>query len=166
MTSMQPVALSYTEEEESCFRVPKMKEYRKGGLMDIIMKYSPLFAYLCQVSNLDDFIDSDEFRGTCFVPCKEYFDKYGSLFMDEPGIDLQKARDFVLSSFLKEPMTFDDLIGEDIIPSMYRYSSIKFEITYSGTMILNEYLQIIKKNIKCSNGYIHIINGLIEPYIQ
>lgn len=162
MTSMQPITQSYVEEPSSCFGVPKIKDYHKNSIMDILMHKSPLMAYFAQISGLDKTLDDLETQMTCFAPCREYCEAYWSLFKD--NTDHMRARILVLSNVLKYAIPKEKLTQFDIIPSMYRYSSI--DVRYqpqTGYVQLNNTLHIVQGDIQAENGVVHLINGIIEP---
>jgi|688.fasta_scaffold1296107_1 hypothetical protein len=160
MVSIQPIANSYVPETESCFLLPKTKTYRKGSVMSVLVSQSPLYAYLAQVGNLDDDLDSPEFNGTCFAPCKEYSKRYYHLFFN--NIDHLRARNLVLSSLLRAPMYKKDLAKNQIIPTLFRYSSICVNpYTDSGCLNINN-MPIINGDLTCKNGVLHILSGLIQ----
>ena len=175
MVSMQPTNQSYLAEEESCFLRPKQKVYRKGGLMSILMKQSPIFAFLCQVSGLDDRLDSEEFNGTVFAPCREYCDQHWTMFSPST-IDHLRAREMVLAATLARPMRERDLYMEpDVhvpengnltaaLPTLHRYSYLYTDVE-PGTQLLkiNRTLTIVRGDLQCTNGVLHLLSGLIEP---
>lgn len=175
---MQPTNQSYLPEEESCFLLPARKAYRKGGLMNALLKLSPVFAYLCQVGLMDSVIDEEDFHGTIFAPCKEYCDKYWNLF-NSSTIDHQRAREIVLASTLRAPMRECNLFlepGVDIpylgtrnavLPTLHRYANVVARIDpESERLVINEKFLITTGDLMCTNGVIHLLTGLIEPEIS
>lgn len=175
---MQPTNQSYFEEDESCFLLPKTKCYRKGSLMSALMIHSPIFAFLAQKSNLDELLDSEEFSGTVFAPCPEYCQKNFQWF-NSSTIDHQRAREMVLSAVLKHRMTKKDLYSEthvDIpfygfetakLPTLDRYNEIRAHVDpITEQPMINYVLTITKGDLCCSNGILHLLNGLIEPEIS
>jgi hypothetical protein len=177
MVSMQPTNQSYFADEESCFLRPAIKPYRKGSLMSIILKQSPIFAFLCQHSQLDTVLDDENFQGTVFAPGKEYCAKYYSYF-DPSTIDHQRARELVLAAVLKAPMRQKDLFDEPpgdvpfdgcqtaVLPTMHRYSYLHAQLDPKNMLFpfrINGSLTIIRGDLQCTNGVLHILNGLIEP---
>lgn len=162
MASLQPVTQSYLEEPSSCFKQPQIKPYNKGSVMDILMQYSPLMAYFAQYALLDGMLDNLETRYTCFAPCKEYCEKYWHLFQGK--IDHLKARNLVLSCVVKYKISEKELTHFDIIPSLNQYSNIDVRyLPLIKTIELNRSLMIIRGDIDCTNGVVHLINGLVEP---
>lgn len=164
MVSIQSTVISYIEETESCYPTPCTiiyKQYTKGSVMDALMKYSPLFAFLAQYSKLDDLLDSDEFNGTCFAPCLEYSDKYLDFF--QKNIDHLKARHIVLASLLRAPMASRNLNYEQMIPTLNKFFSLDIFLDVNGTVYLNNArLKLLKTDYKCTNGILHIVSGLIN----
>jgi hypothetical protein len=162
MVSIQPINISYLEDVESCFLQPKTKQYRKGGIMTAIMSYSPLFAYMVQVANLDEYVDSDMFDGTCLIPCKEYSDKYFSKIKD--NLDHGTARKLVQDCLLENRLTQSFLFENDLkIPTLNKLTYIT---TKSETKKINNKYSIVKGDLQCINGIIHILNGLIDLSYQ
>jgi hypothetical protein len=147
MVSIQPITNSYVEEVESCYFPCVNKVYKKGGIMDILMIQSPLFVYLCQ------------FNGTCFAPGKEYSKKYFKYFYN--NIDHLSARKIVLSSLLRAPMSNGQLKREEYLPTLYRYYDLEFTFN-DNSLYINRYLKVIKSDLKCNNGILHLLNGMID----
>lgn len=175
MVSMQPTNQSYLPEEESCFRLPTTRPYRAGSVMSVLMKHSPIFAYLAQVSALDTRLDSDEFHGTVFAPCREYCDRYWSYFNSDT-IDHQRAREMVLAAILPAQMLQNDLYLEPDVdvpftgcetgafPTLHRYSYLYADVEpHSQRLKINQTLSIVKGDLQCCNGIVHLLTGLIEP---
>lgn len=162
MASLQPVTQSYTEEPSSCFKQPQVKPYNKGSIMDTLMNHSPLMAYFAQYSGLDEMLNDTETRYTCFAPCKKYCEMYWNLF--QGNIDHLKARNFVLSSVVKYKISEKELTNFDIIPSLNRYSTIDVRyLPLKKVIELNRSLVIVNGDVDCTNGVVHLINGIIEP---
>jgi hypothetical protein len=170
MVSLHPVNISYLEETESCF--PKTceiryKSYTKGSIMDVIMKHSPIFSFLAQYSKLDDLLDSMEFNGTCIAPCKEYSDKYFSWI--SKNIDHLKAREIVLSSLLRSQMLYSNLENEESIPTLnptgyyIELENLNNMLFLRNTKNPGDFFIFTKTDLKCKNGVLHLINGLIDP---
>ena len=172
---MQPTNQSYFVDEESCFLRPVQKVYRKGSLMSILMKQSPIFAFLCQRSQMDMILDAEEFTGTVFAPGKEYCARYYSMF-DTTTIDVLRARELVQAAVLKAPMRQKDLYLEPpadtpfngcqtaVLPTLHRYSYLHaFVDPLSQQLRINQNLVILRGDLQCTNGVLHLLNGLIEP---
>lgn len=164
MVSLQPVTQSYLEEPVSCFLRPTAKNYRATSLMGVLMRTAPLMAYLAQVAQLDDMLDSDEFHGTIFAPCAEYASRHWKWFNGK--IDVQQAREWVLCAVLRKPAKRVELIPalDDWVtrhPSMHRYTELEMRRT-AGRLSVNG-LDILKCDLLCSNGVVHVLNGLLEP---
>ncbi len=175
MVSMQPTNQSYLPDEESCFLRPQVKPYRKGSLMNILTKHSPIFAYLCQLSRLDQMLDSDEFQGTVFAPCPEYCSKYWELFNSDT-IDHQRARELVLASVLRAPMLLRDIFLEpdvdvpfpgcqmSTLPTLHRYTTLHAQVhPFTQQLQINRQLTVTKGDLQCVNGVLHLLSGMIEP---
>jgi hypothetical protein len=166
MVSMQPITQSYLDEPSSCFAGPQVRPYNKGSVMDVLMRESPLMAYVAQVARLDHDLDDPGFKGTCFAPCKEYCTRYWNTF--QGNLDHLIARQIILSSCLRVQMREQDLYAEaTIFPSLHRYSNIfirKNKTECQGW--INGNLSIVKADQQCTNGMIHFINGMIDPEIR
>jgi len=143
--------------------------------MHVLTKQSPIFAYLCQLSQLDQLLDSDEFRGTVFAPCVEYCSKYWERF-NSNTIDHQRARELVLSATLGAPMLLRDIFLEPDVnvpfagcqmatmPTLHRYSSVHAQVhPYTQQLKINGSLTVFKGDLQCVNGVLHLLNGMIEP---
>lgn len=157
MVSMQPITQSYMEEPKSCFKKPTIKEYNKGSVMDVLMRESPLMAYIAQVARLDYELDDPTFKKTCFVPCKEYCSRYWKQF--KGNTDHLMARRLVLSCCLSVEMREQDLMTDaDVYPTLDALTQL---CVSNGK--LNQNLIIVKADQRCVNGMIHFINGMVEP---
>lgn len=162
MVSMQPIINSYVPETDSCYNLPKIKVYNKGSVMDVLVKESPLFAYLAQVANLDDDLDDPQFNGTVFAPCKEYSNRYYNQFIN--NIDHLTARRLVLSSLLRSPMMKKDLELSQFLPTEYRYADMCLYSSLNSfgidCLTVNS-VPITKAELLCANGVLYITSGLI-----
>lgn len=162
MVSLQPITQSYLDEPQSCFKGVLLKTYSKGSVMDVLVRESPLYAYIAQVARIDDFLDSD-FQGTCFAPCKEYCSRYWMRF--KGNIDHLEARRFILSSCLKAKMSEEQLSSDAVsYPTLNQYATLQIQFQPCG-ILLNEQLSIVKADQQCTNGVIHFVNGLVETYL-
>lgn len=173
MVSLQPITMSYVEEDESCYpppcSEPVYKSYNKGSVMDVLMTYSPLFAYLAQYSKLDNLLNYKEFNGTCFAPCKEYSQKYWDLFYNK--IDHLRAKEIVLSSLIKAPMNVSQLKKEQVLPTLgnaidnLEFTTDCYNDLYVRTYGSNVVVKVVKTDIHCNNGIIHLLNGIVDNFI-
>ena len=160
MVSIQPINISYIEADESCFLRPIEKVYEKGGMMNALMIYSPIFAYLAQVAKLDGMLDSYEFNGTCIAPCKEYSDKYFKKI--NRNVDHGTARKIVLHCCLQNQTRQSDMFDEPkIMPTLNGYTHLKMSI---NKRIDNKYI-VVTGDLQCTNGILHLVNGLMDPEI-
>jgi hypothetical protein len=158
MASMQPITQSYVEEPKSCYTKPIVKPYNKGSVMDVLVRESPLMAYIAQVARLDYELDDTYFKGTCFAPCKEYCSRYWKDFKGK--LDSYTARRIILSSCLGVQMKEQDLYSEaTVFPTLDAH----FWIQISDNGKLNDMLIITKADQQCTNGMIHFTNGLMDP---
>jgi hypothetical protein len=144
--------------------------------MSVLMKHSTLLAYLAQVAQLDDMLDSDEFQGTVFAPCNEYAARYWCLFNGK--VDVHRAREFVLAAVLRKPMTQRDIFYENgvdipwpgvpvaVLPTMHRYTQLRLSMGPNRTLLLDPDLVVSKCDLTCTNGVVHLLNGLIEPEVS
>lgn len=160
MTSNQPINISYIEQDMSVCRVPTTKNYKKGSIMYALTIYSPIFAYLAQISNLDTLLDSEYFQGTCFAPSEHFSNLYYSQLQNE--MDIGSARQAVLYSILNRKMSSKQLFETElVIPTKNRDFQIR---TDPKQNTINRKYIITKGDMQCSNGTLHFINGLLKPY--
>ena len=170
MTTSLPISQSIIDDNEACYLVPRQKQYHQGSIMDILMSRSPLFAYIAQVAELDDFLDHPDHleisKGiTCFAPCKEYSIRYLKTFKDS-GLDRLTARSIILSSVLQFPMNLRHLQTMEIIPTMWK----NYDLTISNKnskyfLDPNQSIYIHKSDLICSNGILHFTNGIFTNQI-
>lgn len=139
----------------------------ENSLLDYITRnpdYS-IFLYLVKISNQEAFLNNLQAQFTLFVPSNEYLQKKfnRNIFTNmDPGT----AYSIVKSSLLKYRMSSEVL--EDS-PQAYFYTMSeenRLMITnISGKTYINGNIEIIKKDIVCKNGIIHITDGLFIPNI-
>ena len=160
MVSLQPINISYIEETQSCFLQPVKKTYKKGGLMNTIVVNSPIFAHIIQVANMDEWLDSGMFDGTCFAPCKEYSDKYFRQIKEnlDNGLARRIVQDSLLENRFDQKLLFDCNLK---IPTLNKTTFTNLEIDVSNRTINKKYI-IVKGDLQCTNGILHLINGIID----
>jgi len=159
MTSLYPVTQSYFLQTPT---VVAEKIYRKGNLMSYLLKAHPLFAHLVIRARMDDFLDSNDFHGTVFVPFKEYSDKHFEYFQD---IDPQIARDIVTMSILPNIVSVDVLQTLDRVPTLNKYNDLQVSIGCKGNILLND-CTLIQCSGLLNNGMVYVLNGLLSPRVR
>jgi hypothetical protein len=162
MVSIGPYTQSYVENPQSCFTEACFKNYRKGTVMHTLVQESPGFAKIAQIARLDDELDSPEFNGTCFAPSKTFFENSGFVNKLDPG----SARSIVLASLLRAPVqsSYMSLFKSEKLPTRDRFSELYIEGIH-GNVLINGNILIIKPDFICTNGILHITNGLIHPIV-
>lgn len=157
---MQPINISYIKESPSCYdEEPVIRPYEDCSVMNTLMRISPLTAFLAQKGKLDRTLDQPDFNGTIFACCKEYSKKNFEAF--SKNVNHLQAKGIILSSMLPNRMHAVDILNEDQIPTMDRYTYLS--ITQNAdSIIIDSKIKVIYPDIVCSNGIIHITNGIIS----
>jgi uncharacterized surface protein with fasciclin (FAS1) repeats len=137
--------------------VNRVDQYEPSSVMSYIYRKSPLFALILQRAGLDRWIDAETFNGTVFVPCYEYSSAHIKQF---ENIDRAFARSIVDASVIRGRITGLNLSQMELIPTKGRQ---QISVKVCKDILLNEMYSIMKPDIICRNGVIHIINGLIQP---
>lgn len=135
-------------------------EYSPGSCMHYIYRKSPLFAFILQEAALDLLLDDPSFNGTVFVPNYEYSSAHIRYFMDY--LDRKTARNIADGSIIRGRITRLDLLNMEVIPTRGKIQSIAVNVA-ENKILLNEVYEIIKNDVMCENGIVHVINGLIQP---
>lgn len=161
MVSLQPISQSIIDVDESATLLsPVQKEYNRGSLMYTLMQKSPLFAYLAQLADLDDYIDSEYFGGTCFAPCKEYCLKSFGAFQEK--IDRLTARTIVLAHILPYPASHELLRSSEVIPTQNARFSLYITTKKDKTFIDKQRtIFLYRPDLICQNGILHLTNGFM-----
>lgn len=159
---MQPINISYIQESPSCYEDESLiRTYEEHSVMDTLMRISPITAFLAQKGKLDITLDQPDFNGTIFACCKEYckinFDAVSR------NINHLQARDIILGSILPNRMYSYDILNEDQIPTMDRYTYLGITQNSGSEIVIDSKIRVLYPDILCSNGIIHITNGIISP---
>lgn len=150
MVSMQPINLSYFLDSKSCLN-NNDEIYEKNSVLDKLRDLSPLFIFLIKKAGLEKTLNSENFNGTIFAPCKEYCEINKKYFSQ---INHLQARELVLSNILIHKMTLINLNEEELIPTMY---GTYINITSDG--VIDYTIKIVKNDVIATNGIIHITSG-------
>lgn len=141
---------------------PKEKKYCFLSLMDIIDKNPnfKIFKTIVKNAHMEDRLNDLQANCTLFIPADKYLKN-----MDEKmfsNIDRGTARKIVLSSMIKNKIP-SELIEDS--PAAYFctcYSPNRLFISnISGKTYIDNHIQVIQKDIRGKNGFIHVIDKFI-----
>jgi uncharacterized surface protein with fasciclin (FAS1) repeats len=139
-----------------------------GTLLDIIDKNPDFskFRYLVKLANQEEVLNASQANFTIFVPSNESLSLMNvddNIFIN---MDSTTAWYIVKSCIIKNKIPSEIL--EDS-PAAYYYTLSEgnrlFITNISGITYLNNSIRVIYKDIMCTNGIIHVIDGLFIPNI-
>jgi len=137
-----------------------------GTLLDIIEKNPDFskFRYLVKLAAQEDVLNAPQANFTIFVPSDKSLKNINdNVFIN---MDTTSAWYIVKSCMVKNKIPSEIL--EDS-PAAYYYTLSEgnrlFITNISGITYLNNSIKVIQKDIMCTNGIIHIIDGLFIPNI-
>jgi hypothetical protein len=154
----------------SDFRGPcKIYPSKDGSLLNTIRTHGDFtfFNKLVKVSNLEILLDSDQFNSTILVPSDMFLND--DVFSILDTIDASKADSIIHSMTL--PNKIISSILEDS-PTLYFITKSKTERIYVNNVNNRTYVSlnerfdynntpsIIHKDMSCTNGIIHVIDGV------
>ena len=147
---------------------PKKIE-NSNSISDIICNNSffKKFKYILNLSKLDSIYNDIQANFTIFVTSDDFL-KYipESFFVN---MDLVTARNIIQASTLENRITSDILKDSkcSFFTSMNKYNRLYIKNNNNNNnIILNNNINVIQKDIICTNGIIHIIDSLIIPEIN
>jgi uncharacterized surface protein with fasciclin (FAS1) repeats len=124
-----------------------------------------LFLYMVRLANLQEFLNLKQANFTIFIPSNKELLKHlnQNIFTN---MDSNTAWYIVRSSILNDRIPSEIL--EDS-PAAYFYTLSEanrlFITNISGITYVNNTLRVIHKDISCTNGMIHVTDGLFIPNI-
>jgi uncharacterized surface protein with fasciclin (FAS1) repeats len=137
-----------------------------GSLLDKIQNTPDFskFSYMVELSNFKGILNAPQANFTLFVPSDNALKNINdNVFIN---MDSTTAWYLVKTSIIKNRIPSEIL--EDS-PAAYFYTLSEcnrlFITNISGTTYIDDNIRIIKKDILCTNGIIHVIDGLIYPII-
>ena len=154
MTSLFPITQSFYLQDNIDVTI---KQYHNSRIMYFLYTSSPLMAFIAQRAGLDDWLDSEMFKGTIFIPDQTYCKLYLSYF--QKHLDRLTARRIIESAVVDAVVTTDQLAQYDWIPTHSRYNRIHVQ---AEPLLLND-VCMVRPNLLFENGLVHIVNGLISP---
>lgn len=137
-----------------------------GTLLDIIEKNPDFskFRYLVKLAAQEEVLNASQANFTIFVPSDKSLKNINdNVFIN---MDTTTAWYIVKSCMVKNKIPSEIL--EDS-PAAYYYTLSEgnrlFITNISGITYLNNSIEVIHKDIMCTNGIIHVINGLFIPNV-
>jgi uncharacterized surface protein with fasciclin (FAS1) repeats len=137
-----------------------------GTLLDIIEKNPDFskFRYLVKLAAQEDVLNASQANFTIFVPSDKSLKNINdNVFIN---MDTTTAWYIVKSCMVKNKIPSEIL--EDS-PAAYYYTLSEgnrlFITNISGITYLNNSIKVIHKDIMCTNGIIHVIDGLFIPNV-
>lgn len=144
----------------SCNKLP----FSKNSIMDVINTNPSYtrFNNMIKLANMEKFYNDIYTDLTVFVPSDAFLGDINPMFFTT--MDLSTARNIIRSSTLKRRITYDILSNS---PASYfnTLSPINnlFITNISEKTYINNCINVIENDIECSNGIIHVIDGIIYP---
>ena len=142
------------------------KTYTEGSIMYLINTHHDFnyFSYIIKLAEMDLILDNIQANFTLFVPSDTEIKikyKYGDFLIN---MDQSTAKSIVLSSLLDYRIPSELLQNSPASYYNTKYPPNRLFITnIGGTTYINDKIKIIHKDILCTNGIIHVIDGLIIP---
>jgi uncharacterized surface protein with fasciclin (FAS1) repeats len=147
--------------------LPKPKS-SPGSIWDILCKTPKFsrFRYLVKLAMLDGIFDSPQANFTLFVPTDDSLKFLTDDFF--ATVDLFLARKIVKISYVERRLS-SEVLRDSPISYIYTTSDPIDRISISnvnGETILNESSKVIAWDMPATNGIIHVLDGLIMPYMS
>lgn len=128
----------------------------KDSILKTVKKMGNFKKFL-KIAKITDHIDSldDCASFTVFAPCDKVFKRMRkSVFINQENEkDLLRI---LKKHIVKGKMSFDDLKKKKKFNSMNGE-----EIKFCDDNIVNDYIKVVKRDIRCKNGIIHMVDGLM-----
>jgi uncharacterized surface protein with fasciclin (FAS1) repeats len=119
------------------------------------------FRYILRLSKLDDLYNDQQANFTLFVPTNDSIPE--SMLVN---MDLLTARNIITASTLNYRITSDILSDS---PCAYfttnNAANRMFVSNFAGQTTINNYINLIGKDISATNGIIHVIDKMLLPII-
>ena len=137
-----------------------------GTLLDKIQNTPEFskFSYIAKLANFENILNSPQANITLFVPSDNMLKKINDNIII--NMDTTTAWYVLKTSIIKNKIPSEIL--EDS-PAAYYYTLSEcnrlFITNINGVTYIDSNIKIIKKDIICTNGIIHVIDGLIYPII-
>lgn len=137
-----------------------------GTLLDVIENTPDFskFNYLVKLANQQEVLNSSQANFTIFVPSDKMLRNISDNVFT--NMDATTAWYIVKSSMIKNKIPSEIL--EDS-PAAYFYTLSEanrlFITNISGITYVNNTIRVVHKDISCTNGMIHVTNGLFIPNI-
>lgn len=126
--------------------------YEKGSVMDYIYNRCPAFALCAQKAGQDKWLQ--EATCTIFAPSQYYSTKYFDHFKT---IDFYTANTLILNSTICAKIGIQDFSNDSIPNRAGNYLQVCSE---GDDVFING--QKIKYSVECSNGVIHLLDGMLS----
>lgn len=139
--------------------------YNKGSIMDVINSHPDfsLFSYACKTAGMDIILDNIQADFTILVPSNEELKKK-NLDSDLCELDIGTARCIVNSSLINRRIPSEIMRNS---PAFYLITmSVQnrlFVTNINDQTRINNDFNIIHFDAICTNGIIHVVDGLIKP---
>lgn len=141
-----------------------MKCYMKNSIMDIIDSHPDftLFSFIVKLAEMDSILNEQQADFTIFVPSDASLKGISqSIFLN---MDVGEAKTIVQSS-LQDRRIPKELLQDS--PAAYFYTlspqNRLFITNINGNTRINNAINVILFDINCTNGLIHVVDGLMKP---
>jgi len=140
--------------------LPK-RTFREGTLSCIIENHPDfsMFKHLVNIAQLDNIFDDLQANITLFIPSDQQLQAKG---INVTNIDIGSARNIVNASAINRRITSDILEDSPASYFITRNPKIRLFISnINNRTYINNDINIIHKDMLCSNGIIHVIDSVI-----
>ena len=144
--------------------LPK-RTFRADTLACVITSHPDfsMFRHMLSLAQLDNIFDSLQADMTVFIPSDQALQAKG---ISVTSMDSGTARHVILTSILNRRITRDILEDNPASYFLTRSSHNRLFITnINDRTYINSDINVIHKDMMCSNGIIHVIDSLIIPVI-
>jgi hypothetical protein len=135
-----------------------------GSIYDLIHKHPQMtkFKLIVHRANMIGRLNDEQAQCTVFIPLDDFLKHIPDSYFQT--MDDGLARQIVDASTLKVPIDGNLLISSPVAYYYTRNDKMRMYITnISRKTEVNKCATVIKFNIPCSNGIVHIVNNIVAP---
>ena len=145
-------------------RGPLPKRTFRDGTLSCVIENHPdfsMFRYILNTAQLENIYDDLQANITLFVPSDQQLHAKG---INVINLDIGTARSIVHASSLNRRITRDILEDNPASYFLTRNPNIRlFKTNINDRTYINNNVNIIHKDMICTNGIIHVIDSIIFP---
>lgn len=169
MVSFAPNTQSYLYNHMSFFvdyqsdKDPEMC-INRGSIYDYINRNPQFskFKKIVDTAKMMGFLNDEQITSTIFIPSDQFLEHIPQSFFDT--MDDGLAREILSASTLPKIIASDLLTSSPVSYFYTKNPAMRMYVTnISSRTRLNNCATVVKYNVWCTNGIIHLIDNLIEP---